>query len=98
VQVPDAATIMGWYDTGDPRLCTWENGQACSAIRGAEWRLLGGHLDGMYAAGADDFRWNAHFSLWNEHSLTDALARAGFKVTKLVTNGHPNLLCHAVRK
>lgn len=97
VQVPDAATIMQWYVTGDERLRTYDKG-ACPLIIGATWRLLGGHADGRYVDGEDDWRWNAHYALFDEDYLTAVLDRAGFTVDSIDTNGHPNLLCRAHRR
>lgn len=99
VQVPDAGTIMEWYASLNPKLRRVENNRETTSIKGAEWRLLGGHDDGRYADGdaGDDWDWNAHHSLWEEHSLKAALLVAGFQTERLVRNDHPNLLCHARR-
>lgn len=96
-QVPDAAEIMHWFATGDPRLCRADVGR-CDALYGAQWRLLGGHADGVYVDADADFRWNAHFSLWSEGALGAALTSAGFDVISIVTNAHPNLLATARRE
>lgn len=99
VQVPDADTIMRWYCASDPELKRrLPAGLPRSFLLGASWRLLGGHSDGVYAVGADDFRWNAHYSLWSVESLTHALAQAGFRVESIERNIHPNLLCWAVKR
>lgn len=97
VQVPDAAAIMQWYVTGDQRLRKYDQG-ACPPMIGAAWRLLGGHADGRYVDNEDDFRWNAHYALFDEGYLTAVLGRAGFTVDRVDTNGHPNLLCRAHRR
>lgn len=97
VQVPDAATIMKWYASNDRRLCRWENGEECSHLRGAEWRLLGGHADGKYVEDGGDFRWNAHYSMWSRLSLGAALEGAGLQVLRIERNAHPNLLAWARR-
>lgn len=97
VQVPDAAAIAQWYVTGDQRLHKYDKG-ACPLIIGAAWRLLGGHADGVYVDDDADFRWNAHYALFDKDYLTDALNRAGFSVTNCVTNGHPNLMATAIRR
>lgn len=103
VQVPDADTIMRWYADDDARLKRWTNFQGredtTTLLMGAQWRLLGGHDDRRYVDSDDgsDWRWNAHYSLWDAPSLKRALARAGFEVVKLTVNGHPNLLCTARR-
>lgn len=104
VQVPDAGTIMEWYGSLNPRLRqivdTDGRARETSSIKGAEWRLLGGHDDGKYADEneGDDWRWNAHYSLWEEHSLKASLLVAGFETTRLIRNDHPNLLATARRK
>lgn len=97
VQVPDAAEIMRRFIESPMDLMADDRG-VVSAMRGAEWRLLGGHADGHYVLDDADWRWNAHYSLWSRETLTDALDRAGFTVTRCVTNPHPNLCCWAERK
>lgn len=99
VQVPDAGTIMEWYANLNPKLRRVEHGRETTAIKGAEWRLLGGHDDGRYAdaSAGDDWRWNAHYSMWEENSLKAALICAGFRTEKMIRNDHPNLLCTARR-
>lgn len=97
VQVPDAHTIMEWYVRDADRLHHADGG-VCDALYGAQWRLLGGHLDGRYCKPGDDFRWNAHYSLWSRRTLRIALNAAGFDVTELRTNEHPNILCRAWRR
>lgn len=96
VQVPDADAIMCWYANDDARLRHTADGP-CSTLHGAEWRLLGGHEDGVYDDGGD-WRWNAHYSLWSSPSLRKALTAHGFDVGKIETNGHPNLQGWAVRR
>jgi SAM-dependent methyltransferase len=98
VQVPDADTIMRWY-------CDWPHmlveriptGLPETPLAGAAWRLLGGHRDSVYAKAEDDWRWNAHYSLWSIETLTKALGRAGMHVESMERNGHPNLLCWSVK-
>ncbi len=98
VQVPDAETIMYWFTKSPHRLETWERGQSCTALHGAQWRLLGGHADGQYVDASGDWRWNAHYSLWSEESLRDAMQNAGFRFERPIdSNCHPNLLAHAVK-
>lgn len=100
VQVPDADKIMRWYVAGDSRLRALDVVRPCPLMLGAQWRLLGGHNDGKFADDrlGDDWRWNAHYSLWSTHDLTLALDRAEFAVDTIRTNGHPNILCHARRR
>lgn len=102
VQVPDAERIMVEYArvTRSPKRPSWlrtMEGREASALDGAQWRLLGGHLDGVYAEEGDDFRWNAHYSLWSALSLRTELNRAGLSVASCLTNDHPNLCCWAVK-
>lgn len=99
VQVPDAETIFQWFVTHDDRLRRMDTGD-CSLLDGAQWRLLGGHDDGNYADAeeGDDWRWNAHYSLWSKLALAEALRVAGFHVERLEVNGHPNLCCTAAKK
>lgn len=97
VQVPDADTIMRWYASTPQHLERWDRGE-CDALTGAQWRLLGGHLDGRYCREGDDFRWNAHFSLWSAPALHLQLQSAGFGDIDITVNGHPNLLANARRR
>lgn len=97
VQVPDAAEIMRWFVEA-PHLLAHTVEGGCSAMKGAEWRLLGGHADGVYVDVGGDWRWNAHYSLWDRESLVDAMFDAGFDVLRCETNAHPNLLYRGVRQ
>jgi SAM-dependent methyltransferase len=97
IQVPDAATVMQWYVTGDQRLRKYDKG-ACPPIIGATWRLFGGHADDHYVGDDGDWRWNAHYAAFDADYLTAALDRAGFAVDHIETNGHPNLLVDAHRR
>lgn len=97
VQVPDAALVMRWYDYDDPRLRRIDTGPA-SPIVGANWRLMGGHADGRYVDDGDDWRFNAHYSLWDQQHLVESLDRAGFDALTCVTNAHPNLCVTAKRR
>lgn len=98
VQVPDAETIMNWFVRQPQRLSDRvPAGLPRTPLAGATWRLLGGHLDGVYAHEGDDFRFNAHYSLFSRESLTAALVAAGFYVDSITVNAHPNLCVWAVR-
>lgn len=97
VQVPDAAEIFRWYTTGDPRICRMDTGR-CTPIEGATWRLLGGQADGRYVDEEGDFRWNAHYALFDRSHLTRSLEQAGFEVSSVLTNAHPNLCASARRR
>jgi len=61
------------------------------------WRLLGGHDTTSHVTEGDDWRWNAHYALFDESSLTWYLGQAGFTVRSIETNFHPNLLCWAIK-
>jgi hypothetical protein len=96
VQVPDAETIMREYVGRSSDGLAWDReGVECDALLGAEWRLLGGHADGVYVTNGDDWRWNAHYSLWSKARLSSALDAAGWVVESIDVNRHPNLLCTA---
>jgi predicted SAM-dependent methyltransferase len=97
VQVPDADRIMHEYAQRTRRQRMWTaDGSTVEPIVGAEWRLLGGHNDGTFVHDGDDWRWNAHYSLWSRSKLTSRLSIAGWRVESLITNAHPNLCCWAV--
>lgn len=101
VQVPDAETIMRWFARGDERLTWWVVGgerKRCTPMMGAQWRLLGGHADGCYVDAEGDWRWNAHYAMFGEADLRDAMQDAGFRFERPIdANSHPNLLAHARR-
>lgn len=96
IQVPDADTIIRWY-VGDPDKLVERlpQGLPKHPMAGAAWRLLGGHHDGVYVNEDDDFRWNAHYALFSEFTLRQALQQAGFVDIIINTNAHPNLMCTA---
>lgn len=100
VQVPDAEAIMreaiARLDSG--RTWSVDRQRGVHPMRAAEWRLLGGHADGVFVRDGEDFRWNAHYSLWSTETLTGALDDAGFDVRKIESNDHPNLCCWAVKR
>lgn len=97
VQAPDAGTIFHWYVIGDERLHKIDTGFVPSIV-GAAWRLLGGHADGQYVGTEDDWRWNAHYAVFDAPYLTACLDRAGFEVLSCVTNQHPNLCVNARKR
>lgn len=99
VQVPDAETIMSWY-VMEPHLLLERLPADVPQNRegGAAWRLLGGQDDEVCAKDGDDWRWNAHYSLFSRDSLALALDEAGFVIDSLEINGHPNLLCWARKR
>lgn len=61
------------------------------------WRLLGGHDTTSHVTEGDDWRWNAHYALFDADSLTWYMNNAGLRITRLETNFHPNLLCWATK-
>lgn len=95
VQVPDAGTIMEWYCRDDDRLRRTVDG-GCDVLYGAQWRLLGGHADKAYAP-VGDWRWNAHYALFDRRTLNAKLS-LWFHVERLGTNGHPNLQAWCVKR
>ena len=63
------------------------------------WRLLGGHDDGRgIVQEDDDWRWNAHYALFDCESLTWYLDQAGFDVIEISVNTHPNIFCDAIKR
>ena len=59
------------------------------------WVLLGGHYDNCYVKEKENWRFNAHYALFTQDSLKFYLKQAGFRVTKMIVNDHPNILCWA---
>ncbi len=106
VQVPDAACVMRWWagadagddDSRDALIERLPRDLPRTTLAGVSWRLLGGHLDGEYAKAGDDFRWNAHYSLWDHQALLGALDAVGLDVESMQTNDHPNIQCHAIKR
>lgn len=95
VQVPDVAAAIRLYQT-DCRHWDERSGLGDEpSIVGLAWVLLGGQRDETHIRGNDDWRWNAHYALFDASSLLEYLNRAGFQVESMETNAHPNLLCWA---
>lgn len=93
VQVPDAHVIMRWYAVGDRRLLERLPANIPQTVLGgATWRLLGGHRDDVQSHEGEEWRFNAHYALFSEQSLGEALERAGFVIESNITNIHPNLM------
>lgn len=97
VQVPDAAEIMRRYVAREHEALRTPDGLPDTLLAGAAWRLLGGHNDGRYSREGDDWRLNAHYSMWDAWTLREAMYRAGFTEVAIDGNTHPNLLCTAVK-
>lgn len=107
VQVPAVEIIMGWYAESGA-LGDGIDGHALllnrlppeieprTPMMGAAWRLLGGHADADN--GRDDWKLNAHYSLFDVNTLAVALADAGFEIEKIEFNDHPNICCWAVKR
>jgi len=92
VQVPDAGEIMRRYCAHEIENLKTPDGLPNTLLSGAQWRLLGGHLDGVYVDKQGDWRWNAHFSLWDRDSLVVAMEAHRFITSRCETNDHPNLM------
>lgn len=93
VQVPDAEMIMTWYVKNKGLLLErLPDDLPRTPMVGAAWRLLGGQEDGAITQDGDDWRLNAHYAMFSEETLIEALERAGFVVDTLDRNTHPNLL------
>lgn len=97
VQVPDAFEIMRrFFEHELDRLGTPPE-LPDTLLAGVAWRLLGGHRDGRYVDAEGDWRWNAHYSLWDAPTMSETLYRHGFTEVEIRHNEHPNLLCTAVK-
>lgn len=100
VQVPDCGRIMSEW-AADPE--RWNERLPAPLaelppIVGVAWRIMGGQHDGSYTHDGDDWRLNAHFSMFTESSLAWYLDRAGLDIERIVSNPHPNLLCWARKR
>lgn len=99
IQVPDCETIMRWF-VNEPHLLVERIPKHLpqTPISGAQWRIMGGGVDGTYAQEGDDWRWNWHAAMFSKDSLVAALDKAGFDIESIETNPHPNLMCWAVKR
>lgn len=109
VQVPDFAEVIRWFtEDGDGKM--YQRGRQLARagvlhvdpddamlVDIAEVILLGGHDDGTHVHAGDDWRWNAHYSLWTAPKLRFELEAAGFEGGSITTNSHPNLCAWAVK-
>lgn len=97
VQVPDCGRILNefvanqraWADRLPDGLA------GLPPIVSVAWRILGGHADGAFTLGDDDWRHNAHYAMFDSPSIRWYLRRAGLAVVSLESNFHPNLLVWA---
>lgn len=107
VQVPDCGRIMREYVENPGR---WRERvpaelEALPPILGVAWRILGGQDEGTLTGGTgggytkadDDWRWNAHYAMFDEAALRWYLTKAGLVVDTLESNFHPNLCVWAVK-
>lgn len=93
VQVPDADMIMSWYVRNQGKLLErLPDDLPRTPMAGAAWRLLGGQEDGVITQEGDAWQFNAHYAMFSEETLVEALERAGFVVDSVERNVHPNLL------
>jgi hypothetical protein len=92
VQVPDAEAAMRMFFKNAGLLVTAEFPDPLDAL---QWRLMGGQEDGDHVRDEDDWRLNAHYSLFSRGTLTRKLDTAGFTVVQMQTNNFPNLMCWA---
>src|SRR5258708_5534673 len=68
VQVPAADEIMRWF-VEEPERLTTPPELPSTPLAGAQWRLLGGHADGRYAAADGPWWLNAHGTMFGRESL-----------------------------
>jgi predicted SAM-dependent methyltransferase len=100
VQIPDCRRIMEewianpdrWLERIPPEL------EGLPPIVSIAWRILGGHDDGKFTQDNDDWRYNAHYAMFDEQSIGWYLDRAGLDVDTIESNFHPNLLVWAVKR
>ena len=97
VQVPDVRTAVTWWLSNPDRLMTQEFAHLPPIVSLA-WRMMGGHADGEITQDGDDWRWNAHYAMFDTESLAWYLVKAGFDVESIVTNPFPNLLAWAIKR
>lgn len=99
VQVPDARTAMQMFISNRRSLSVPPHVKLDGPpkLAALAWRLMGGQDDGDFVQEGDDWRWNAHYNLFDAESLTWHLEHAGFRVRSIQTNAFPNLCCNATK-
>lgn len=98
VQVPDAENIAHWLLHAPELLIDrLPDDLPRDAVVGAAWRLLGGQDDGEHAKDGDDPMLNVHLALFTSEYLRACMERAGFEVTSIESNPHPNLLARGYK-
>ena len=63
----------------------------------ASYWIMGGQEDDTFAKKGDDWRWNAHYTLFSPESLEFYLKMVGFSSVSIESDGGSNLMCWAVK-
>ncbi len=61
----------------------------------ASYWIMGGQEDNTFAKSGDDWRWNAHYTLFSPESMKFYLEKVGFKDIDIQGDGGSNLVCWA---
>ena len=64
----------------------------------ASYWIMGGQEDNTFAKRGDDWRWNAHYTLFSPESLLFYLEKVGFVDIIIESDGGSNLVCWAHKK
>jgi ubiquinone/menaquinone biosynthesis C-methylase UbiE len=93
IQVPNARSLAERWLRGDLPII---NGNHIDFS--ASYWILGGHNDGVYAKDDENWRYNAHYTLFSSESLRLYLERNGFTNVTVETDGGSNLIARANKK
>jgi ubiquinone/menaquinone biosynthesis C-methylase UbiE len=63
----------------------------------ASYWIMGGQEDSVFAKAGDDWRFNAHYTLFSPESLEFYLKQVGFTSVDIQGDGGSNLMCWAVK-
>jgi predicted SAM-dependent methyltransferase len=63
----------------------------------ASYWIMGGHNDNNFANDADDWRWNAHYTLFSPESIAYYLQSAGFSSWDIQSDGGSNMMIWAYK-
>lgn len=92
IQVPEARVAIDRFING--QLVSPDGVDDFDIVKLA-WVLLGGHYDDCYIKNKENWRYNAHYALFDQNTLRSYLKMAGFRVQRMKVNQHPNILCWA---
>lgn len=96
IQCPNAKLLAKSWLEGTLPIFT-ENGTKMPIEYSASYWIMGGQEDNNFARSGDDWRWNAHYTLFSPESLKFYLELVGFRNIDIQSDGGSNLLCWAYK-